>query len=154
MIRPMELGDLEEVTAIARDLFSDAWSKEQFIYELNENPYSEFFCVEDKGEIYGFVGLNVLFERAEISIIATKREKQGQGIGYRLLKKAIYEALKKECEILSLEVRTSNKKALKLYERNGFEVMRIRESYYSDNFEDAYEMAKAIGGLDAEDFSD
>ena len=154
MIETMKEGDLKEVAEIEKELFSDAWSYEQFLYEIKDNPFSHFYVLRLDNEIVGYLGLNILFERAEISVIAIKKNYEGRGLGYKLLKKAIYEAIGQECEVLSLEVRVSNQRALKLYRRNGFELMRKRSSYYSDNHEDAYELAKALGGLNAEDFSD
>ena len=49
-------------------------------------------------------------------------------------------------EAAFLEVRVSNLKALELYKSEGFIIMRKRKSYYSDNYEDAYEMAVPLGG--------
>ena len=67
--------------------------------------------------------------------------------GKKLLGYMIDEAIKNDCEIMSLEVRVSNAKATGLYEKMGFFNNRIRKSYYSDNYEDAYEMIKVLGGL-------
>ena len=153
MIETMKEADLKAVSAIEKELFSDAWNYEQFLYEIRDNPFSYFYVLRNSDVIIGYLGVNILFERAEISVIAVKKEYQNRGFGYKLLQKAIALAIQKGCEILSLEVRVSNHKALDLYQRNGFVIMRKRLSYYSD-YEDAYEMAKPIGGLDAKDFSD
>ena len=37
-----------------------------------------------------------------------------------------------KCISISLEVRKSNLKAISLYERNGFEISRVRPNYYDD----------------------
>ena len=50
------------------------------------------------------------------------------------------------CENVSLEVRVSNDKAIKLYEKNGFININTRKNYYDDNHEDAYLMVKPLGG--------
>jgi len=53
---------------------------------------------------------------------------QNKGIGSQLM-----EALLKESqELLTLEVRESNKKALKFYEKFGFQKVATRQHYYSD----------------------
>ncbi len=48
----------------------------------------------------------------------------------------------KDCEAITLEVRVSNVKAIKLYESYGFKKEAIRKDYYLDNHEDAYLMMK------------
>ena len=45
---------------------------------------------------------------------------------------------------INLEVRISNQKAIKLYEKCGFKIVAIRKNYYQDNHEDAYLMIKEM----------
>ena len=52
-----------------------------------------------------------------------------------------------------IEVRINNEEAINLYNKMGFETVRIRKHYYEDG-SDAYDMIKAIGGLSEKDFSD
>ena len=50
MIREMTEEDLETVLKIENDSFFTPWSKQQYLYELNENPYSNLYVyvVDDK----------------------------------------------------------------------------------------------------------
>ena len=48
------------------------------------------------------------------------------------------------CEVMSLEVRISNEKAIALYENLGFCKEARRKNYYQDNHEDAYLMVKRL----------
>ena len=147
MIELMTLGDLDEIVKIENDLFSDAWSKDSYIYELTGNEFSKCYVIRENGIIIGYGCLYRLFERAEVATIAISKEYQSKGFGKKLLGYMIDEAIKNDCEIMSLEVRVSNAKAIGLYEKMGFFNNRIRKSYYSDNYEDAYEMIKVLGGL-------
>ena len=100
----------------------------------------------------GVLVVNVGYETTEISILSL-----GGIVLSKLIKVGGFnfdEAIKNESEVISLEVRVSNKVAINLYEKFGFITMRTRKSYYQDNHEDAYEMAKALGGLYEEDLCD
>ena len=64
------------------------------------------------------------------------------GIGSRLLG-ALFELTAVDADRgYTLEVRTSNKGAIALYERCGFEPSGVRRGYYTDNREDALIMWK------------
>lgn len=154
MILDMTLQDLDAVVAIERELFTSSWTKEQFEYEINENPFSKLYVLKKDAEIIGYGGFWALFERAEITVLAIKEEYQGQGLGEKMLSHLIDEAIKKACDIVLLEVRVSNDRAIALYRKCGFEQLRIRKDYYQDNHEDAIEMMKVVGGLNEKNISD
>jgi len=61
--------------------------------------------------------------------------------GELLLIGAIEMALRREMEILTLEVRISNEPAIALYEKYGLRQVGLRKGYYSDNHEDAIIMS-------------
>lgn len=154
MIRLMDLSDLDKIIKIENELFTDAWDVKNFEYELKENEFSKAFVIEKDSILIGYGILYILFERAEIAILAIDNKYQGQGYGQTLIKYMIKEAILSECETISLEVRVSNNKAINLYKKNGFENVRLIKSYYSDDYEDAYEMLKIIGGLDEKNICD
>ncbi len=147
MIRPMTMDDLPQVFAIEKELFASYWSQRDFEYELSENEFARLFVKEVDGTVIGFVGIREIFDRGEITNLAVSSAYQGQGYGEEMLLYAINKMQKDRMEAVFLEVRVSNRKALALYYKHGFIVMRTRKSYYTDNYEDAYEMAKAIGGI-------
>lgn len=147
MIRPMTMDDLPQVFAIEKELFASYWSQRDFEYELSENEFARLFVKEVDGTVIGFVGIREIFDRGEITNLAVSSAYQGQGYGEEMLLYAINKMQQDRMEAVFLEVRVSNRKALALYYKHGFIVMRTRKSYYTDNYEDAYEMAKAIGGI-------
>lgn len=154
MIRLMTIEDMPKVLAIENEVFTSCWNEAEFKFEVLENEFSSLYVLEINGEVIGYSGLYQLFERAEILTLAVSKKYQGKGYGKMLLQHLIDEAIKNESEVISLEVRVSNKVAINLYEKFGFITMRTRKSYYQDNHEDAYEMAKALGGLYEEDLCD
>ena len=60
-----------------------------------------------------------------------------QGIGNTLVKTLICEAAKRHIREMTLEVRVSNRAAIRLYERNGFVSEGCRKNYYDKPKEDA-----------------
>lgn len=153
MIRQMKEKDLDEIILIEKELFTSPRNKEQFLYEINENEFSRSFVLEMKNEIIAYGMMWFLFENADITNIAVKKKYQKQGYGLKMLKHLLKEAINNNCEFVHLEVRINNKEAINLYNKMGFETVRIRKHYYEDG-SDAYDMIKAIGGLSEKDFSD
>ena len=139
LLRAMRLSDLDNIMPLEHQLFSSPWSKDDYIYELSSNPYAKYYVLED-GKIVGYVGIWITYETAQITTIGIAKERQGEGLSKLLMNKVIEET--KDCEAITLEVRVSNVKAIKLYESYGFKKEAIRKDYYLDNHEDAYLMMK------------
>ena len=74
MIREMRRLDLAQVMMIEDASFQDGhYSKEQMLYELNENPFSTILVMtDDVEEIVGFLIYMVTFNSATIIQIATR----------------------------------------------------------------------------------
>lgn len=139
LLRAMRLSDLDIIMPLEHQLFSSPWSKDDYIYELSSNPYAKYYVLEDD-KIVGYVGIWITYETAQITTIGIAKERQGEGLSKLLMNKVIEET--KDCEAITLEVRVSNVKAIKLYESYGFKKEAIRKDYYLDNHEDAYLMMK------------
>ena len=91
--------------------------------------------------LIGYVGLWYMAGEAHIVSIAVREAYRGQGAGELLMLGAVEMALRRGCEVLTLEVRVSNEAAQRLYEKYGFKNAGLRRRYYSDNGEDAYIMS-------------
>lgn len=144
MIRVMEKKDLPEVLKLENDLFPESpWPKEEFIYEMNSNPFSFLFVEESEGVINGFIDYWIMYENAQLVNIGVRRDCMRQGIGRKLLNCCIEQAEIAGCEYLSLEVRKSNTPAIRLYESAGFLTAADRKNYYEDG-EDAWLMVKPL----------
>lgn len=143
-IRLMTIQDIDSILQLEKQLFTSQWKEEDFIYEIETNPFSYLYVLIEEEMIIGYAGLWISYEQAEITTIGIKKEYQGKGYASQLMDYLIELAKKKDCETISLEVRISNKKAIKLYEKYGFIYASIRKNYYQDNFEDAYLMVKEM----------
>ena len=88
-------------------------------------------------EIVGFVGMWFMGPEAHITAIAVREVRRGEGIGELLIVGSIREAMRRGCQVVTLEARVSNYVAQSLYEKYGFTNVGIRKNYYTDNREDA-----------------
>ena len=88
-------------------------------------------------EVVGFVGMWFMGPEAHITAIAVREARRGEGIGELLMVGSIREAMRRGCQVVTLEARVSNHVAQALYEKYGFTNVGIRKNYYTDNREDA-----------------
>lgn len=148
----LDIKDLDEVIKIENEVFSDPWPYKYFKEDL-DNENSIYYGLKDEDKIIGYAGLWFMFENCDLVNIAINKTYQGQGLGEKLLKLVIREAILKECEFMHLEVRTTNTKAYNLYKKLGFIKTRTRKDYYGEG-QDCLDMVKGLLGLNEEDFSD
>lgn len=90
--------------------------------------------------IAGFAGMWVLYDEAHITTIGVAPQFRGKGLGELLMVELFEQAVKRNAEWVTLEVRVSNGTAQALYEKYGFTRQGVRKRYYSDNGEDAWIM--------------
>jgi ribosomal-protein-alanine N-acetyltransferase len=88
-------------------------------------------------KIVGFAGFWMMAGEAHIISLAVKREFRRRGLGKLLLIELVHAAVKRDAEIVTLEVRVSNYEAQRLYLQYGFIGKGVRRAYYTDNREDA-----------------
>jgi ribosomal-protein-alanine N-acetyltransferase len=154
MNRDMREDDLEQILILEKELFTSCWKEEDYLYELNDNPYSTLRVIEENNEIIAYGGVWCLFDQAQITTIGVAKKYQGKGYSKILMDELIKIAVENNCDTISLEVRISNFKAISLYQNYGFININTRKNYYADNNEDAYLMMKGIGGIvDVSDIS-
>ena len=143
-IRKAKISDLEAIKEIEDESFINPFTKEDLIYEISQNPVSNFLVLEKDGLVVGFLDYWVTFDSATIDQIAVKKSERNQGFAKILLEKSINN-LKElgEVSFFTLEVRASNEPAINLYKSFGFQKVTIKEKYYDDG-EDAIYMIKGL----------
>ena len=142
IIRALQDGDVENLLALDRACFVDPWTQEMWRGELARAD-ARILVLERDGKIVGFAITTVLFEDAELPKIAVAPSERGLGFGKQLLVALEQTAKELGAERMFLEVRVGNTAARKLYERNGYEELRVRKRYYPDG-EDALELQKRL----------
>jgi ribosomal-protein-alanine N-acetyltransferase len=136
LIRTMTEADLPEVCAIEQETFSDPWSEEDFYSSLNE-ANNGYLIAEIDGSVVGYCGYWGIAGEGYIYNVAVKKDYRRQQIGYQLLKNLLDTSLEKGIATFTLEVRSSNEAAIRLYEGLGFERAGLRKDFYSKPKEDA-----------------
>lgn len=130
------MRELTEKVAAVYDILSDVydkspWTKEQILSDMQQDNVDYFFVEVDKTAI-GFLAIQQLVGELEITNIAVKKARQGEGWGSQLLAHLDHVDFP-----IFLEVRASNTSAQALYQKFGFEVIGKRQRYYHEPVEDA-----------------
>lgn len=143
-IEKMSKKHIDEVYLISVEEFKEnSWSKNLFIKEIEDNKFKISFVILINKIVAGFINLSFNDEEMTILNIATKKEFKRMGIATALIKKSVDIAKQKNLTQIFLEVEIDNMPAIKLYEKFGFEILKIRKNYYP-NHKDAIEMLKKI----------
>ena len=140
-IEELNLTDIDEICEIEKRCFSDAWSRQSFIDEL-DNENSVFLVIKMDDKIVSYGGFWYIVDDAQIMNVAVDIDYKGMKISHILINEMIQRAREKDMATMSLEVRVSNEVAINLYKGHGFEIVGVRKQYYQDNKEDAYIMFK------------
>lgn len=141
-LREWTKEDIKNIAALERVCFSDPWT-DKMLEKGFASPIFYGILLEEQGEILGYACETVLFEDAEIAIVAVAPNYRKQGLGKVLVERLENIAISRGAENLFLEVRVSNSAALALYQGFGFEIIRTRKRYYADG-EDAFVMKKFL----------
>jgi len=131
--------DVEAIAMLEQICFRTPWPIE-FIYEdicITKNTY---LVLKENGKTIGYAGMWIILDEAHLNNICIHPDHRGGGKGKMLLRALMQEALNRDAESMTLEVRVGNPIAIELYKDMGFEIEGIRKKYYQDNNEDAYIM--------------
>lgn len=133
-IRAAEQADLLSVFRIEKQCFTQPWPFASFERFLGEPGF--LVAADEDDAVLGFVVADVTpnygRDLGHIKDIAVHPEMQGEGVGSRLLTRALETLAAEGAETVKLEVRESNERAQALYRRFGFRAMRAVPGYYGD----------------------
>ena len=145
-IRPMEAADLDAVMEIEAATYSQPWTRGVFDDELAAE-HRTYLVAEHDGSIVGYGGLMVVGEDAHVTTLVAVKPAPTRAIGTRVMLELISAGLSTGATQVTLEVRTSNRRAQDFYRRFGLAPVGVRKNYYMD--EDALIMwAHDIGGTE------
>jgi [ribosomal protein S18]-alanine N-acetyltransferase len=133
-IRKLVYGDLPGVLAIERRSFGTPWSLAMFVLELSK-PSGICLAAEDDDGLVGYLVCSRYADVWHLMNVAVEPGRRRAGIASGLIGR-LFEQVGSGAR-LTLEVRTSNSGAIRMYERFGFETSGHRRRYYQDNGEDA-----------------
>jgi [ribosomal protein S18]-alanine N-acetyltransferase len=134
-IRRLTYADLPQVIAIERRAFPTPWSLAMFVLELSK-PSGICLAATRDGTLVGYLVCSRYDTVWHIMNVAVDDRLLRQGIATTLIERLL-EIADGPGEQYTLEVRTSNDAAIRLYEKFGFRSAGRRRGYYHDNREDA-----------------
>ena len=133
----MTMNDVDDVMRIEKLSFSAPWSRFAFEYDLIHNQHANYFLYIQDDKIVAYVGLWIFETVGHIVNMAVLEEYRRRDIAKKLLVHSMKYGRANNVERFTLEVRSSNEPAIKLYRSHGFVDVGIRPRYYQDNREDA-----------------
>jgi ribosomal-protein-alanine N-acetyltransferase len=127
--RLADCADALSIHEIELQSFKTPWSFESIQADvcLNDNAY--YFVAEEDGKVVGFIGIHIVLDEGHIMNVAVSPDYRGRGIAEALLRMMMEFV---DLNAYTLEVRLSNKPAIRLYKRLGFVEVGIRPEYYID----------------------
>ena len=106
------------------------WTENGYRREL-DNPNSSLLVLSTEfGCIVGCGCFWTILKEAHITLLMVHPDYQGQGLGQLLLYSLLKEAMNHNLERATLEVQDSNRLALAIYRKFGFQSLGRRKSYY------------------------
>ncbi len=138
--------DLDAVVEIARESFSNPWTKTMFQRELDLGSVSRAYVAHDPGgELVAFCTCWLIVDELHINTIAVRTAHRGRGYARRLLEHIFADVVPLGARRATLEVRRSNTVAIHLYESMGFLTESVRRDYYRDPLDDALILWTKLG---------
>ncbi|MES2324879.1 MAG: ribosomal protein S18-alanine N-acetyltransferase [Pseudomonadota bacterium] len=126
---PMVVGDIDEVFALEESVYPHPWSRGNFIDSL-ASGYNTWTLRDEAGTLVGYFLLMAVVDEAHLLNVAVCAPRQREGIGRYLIDKIVACARGLSMDSILLEVRPSNLRALKVYEKYGFTEIGRRKNYY------------------------
>jgi [ribosomal protein S18]-alanine N-acetyltransferase len=153
-IEDMEKKHLDKIVDLDSKIAQNPWSKSMFFEELDLHSFSRVL-VDEYGDVCGYGVSRLQVDEWHLLTVGVESNLRRQGYGKRLVEDVIRKAALNLDKAVLLEVRSSNKIAINLYKKIGFETLHIRENYYksSGDPEDAVVMKRLLKEGDREMFS-
>ena len=141
--------DLDEIVAIENASFSNPWTREMYVRELQNPDVSFLYVLRLPGKgIVAFCSFWMVLDEVHINNLAVRHDHRAQGLGTALLEHVLQAAASRGAGRATLEVRRSNAPARRLYERLGFAIAATRPNYYVSPAEDALILWRGVLNTD------
>ncbi|MGH8506415.1 MAG: ribosomal protein S18-alanine N-acetyltransferase [Stenotrophobium sp.] len=135
---PMQASHLQAVMTIEFRAYPFPWT-EGIFKDCLRSGYSAWVMTGTGDRVQGYAVMTMAVGEAHVLNLCVDPAVQQRGLGRMLLSHLMNLARAAHCTAVLLEVRRSNKAALRLYHSMQFEPVGIRKAYYpaSDGREDA-----------------
>lgn len=136
-VREATISDIEAIVALEETCFSTPWSRDSLYKDMTENPRVMYLIAESGGEVLGYMGLWQIMDEGHINNVAVFPAYRRRHVASKILSTMLELSEKRGIRSHTLEVRTGNAAAQKLYRNFGFAEEGLRKGYYEDTAEDA-----------------
>jgi ribosomal-protein-alanine N-acetyltransferase len=146
VVRRMRLRDMDAVRDIDGAVYSRPWSAATWRHELGD-PQRHHLVAICGGDVIGHAGALFVAGEAHITTVAVAPGSQGRGVATLMVLELLDVARERDIDTATLEVRSADRRAQRIYSRLGFAPAGIRRRYYSEPVDDAVIMWLAdLGG--------
>lgn len=131
-LSPTDLPEILELEAAAFGTGQDAWSKAQWLEELQAQDRF-LLGLRGKGpkaQLMAILTFRKIFTEAELLRIIVAKDQQGHGLGTQLCRQGLAYLVENQITKVFLEVESGNLTALRLYRKLGFQEIAKRADYY------------------------
>ena len=139
-IYDLEHEDLERIIEIENESFITPWPREIFEMEFKLKRSYNKVCRDEQGVVTGYCLSWLIHDEIHILKVAVASKFRKKGIAGMLITDTLEHFRSIGANHAVLEVRTDNTSAISLYEKLGFEPVRIRRNYYRETGDDALVM--------------
>ncbi len=129
LIRPMSLMDLDQVMRIETTIYPFPWTRGNFNDSLRAG-YDCWRFDNERGQMIGYAILMWSPDEVHLLNLSLDVPAQGRRLGEHCLRWLADDLRRRGATALLLEVRPSNPRALRLYERVGMAQVGLRRGYY------------------------
>jgi len=151
----MRESDVSTVQEIEREIFATPWPRNAYYRELASRASAHYVVLRQENTderppgyrspdfdptILGYGGMWRMYDEAHVTTIGVRHDLHHRGFGRILFAGLVQAAYDMGAKWVTLEVRTTNENAMRMYESFGFKVIGRRKGYYTDNGEDAIVM--------------
>lgn len=127
-LEPMGEAWLDAVALIERAAYSHPWSRGNFSDSLRAGYHAQVLLLGN--EPVGYYVLMKGLDEAHLLNITVAPPHQGRGHARQMLDDLVAWSVLQGAQWLWLEVRMSNDRARRIYERYGFKEVGVRRNYY------------------------
>lgn len=127
MLRQINTKDIDEIISLELDTLSSTLGFNT-LNELISNPLLGAVIIEENNNILGYVSYSYDGDILEIYNLCINKEYQRKGLGLKLMNH-LFDTLKPKTSIL--EVKETNHRAISLYTKLGYKLLRKRKGYYN-----------------------
>src|SRR5688500_10749259 len=141
-LEPMRPRHLRQVLAIEQAVYPRPWTPGVFLSELEAGGSRRYYVALARSAsrrgllgrpgVVGYGGLLVQVGEAHITTVAVHPREHRRKIATRLLARLLADATEMGADAATLEVRTGNLGAQRLYQAFGFAPVGVRPGYYTE----------------------